>query len=166
MEKRGADQQNLLHRNIAVTEMLDQHSAVTQQSRATPVARLLLAQGGYYVATGIWPLISMRTFERVTGPKIDKWLVKTVGVLVTAIGSTLTLAAARKDSSPEARLLAIASAASLTAIDVVYVAQRRIAPIYLLDAAAELALIGGWWLMGGSGTEKPLTKTETPTRRS
>lgn len=50
---------------------------------------LALAQGAFYLATGIWPLVSMRTFERVTGPKTDKWLVKTAGVLITAIGGAL-----------------------------------------------------------------------------
>ncbi len=43
-------------------------------------------QGIYYVATGLWPILNMRSFEMVTGPKRDKWLVKTVGALITAIG--------------------------------------------------------------------------------
>jgi hypothetical protein len=34
----------------------------------------------------------------------------------------------------------VASAAGLTAVDFIYVAKRRIAPVYLLDAAAELAI--------------------------
>jgi hypothetical protein len=112
--------------------------------RTSPASKLVLTQGMFYLATGVWPLVSMRTFERVTGPKTDKWLVKTAGVLITAIGSTLILAGARKHVSPETRLLAIASACGLTAIDLIYVAKRRIAPVYLLDAAAELALVGAW----------------------
>jgi hypothetical protein len=28
-------------------------------------------QGTYYFATGIWPLASVRTFEKVTGEKTD-----------------------------------------------------------------------------------------------
>ena len=42
--------------------------------------QLAIAQGVYFAATGVWPLIDMRSFERVTGPKADKWLVRTVGV--------------------------------------------------------------------------------------
>jgi hypothetical protein len=49
--------------------------------------RPLIAQGGYYVATGVAPFVSRRLFERVTGPKADWWLVQTVGVLVTAAGA-------------------------------------------------------------------------------
>jgi hypothetical protein len=109
-----------------------------------PEECLSLGQGVFYLATGIWPLLSMRSFEQVTGAKVDKWLVKTAGVLITAIGSALTLAGARRNVSAETRVLAVASAAGLTAIDLVYVAKRRIAPVYLLDAVVELALIGGW----------------------
>jgi hypothetical protein len=106
--------------------------------------RLSLIQGAFYLTTGIWPLVSIRTFERVTGPKTDKWLVKTAGVLITAIGGALTLAGARRAVNDETRLLAVASAAALTAIDITYVAKKRIAPVYLLDAGVELALICGW----------------------
>ena len=101
----------------------------------------LIAQGLFYVATGVWPLVSMSTFERVTGPKADKWLVKTVGVLVTSIGAALVLGGLRRSVAPEAKLLATASAIGLTAIDVNYVAKGRIAPVYLLDAVAELGLL-------------------------
>ena len=101
----------------------------------------VLTQGVYYVATGMWPLVNMRSFERVTGPKVDKWLVKTVGVLVTTIGGALLVAATRRRISPEARVLAAGSAAGLAAIDAYYVAKRRIAPVYLLDAVTELALL-------------------------
>jgi hypothetical protein len=110
---------------------------------------LALGQGGYYLLTGIWPLVSPKTFQAVTGPKYDFWLVKTVGVLIGVIGGVLTMAGARGTAELEVPLLAAGSAAGLTAIDVVYVARRRIRPIYLLDAVAEVGLIVGWlvaWL--------------------
>jgi hypothetical protein len=126
----------------------DQEDQSTRDARGLAKLRrteyLALGQGAFYLATGVWPLLSMPSFERVTGPKTDQWLVKTAGVLITAIGGALLLAGARRRVSPEIEWLAVASAAGLTAIDVVYVAQGRIAPVYLLDAAAELALVGSW----------------------
>ena len=101
----------------------------------------IVIQGAYYFASGLWPLLDMQSFERVTGPKVDKWLVKTVGALVTTIGGALMIAGLRRRPSPEARVLSLGSAIGLTAIDVYYVAKRRIAPIYLADAAAELVLL-------------------------
>jgi hypothetical protein len=106
--------------------------------------RLARLQAIFYVATGIWPFISMRVFEAVTGPKVDRWLVKTVGALVAVIGCALALASRRRQLAPEIVLVAAGSAAALATIDTVYVAKRRISPVYLLDAVAEIALVAGW----------------------
>jgi len=104
--------------------------------------RVIFTQGAYYLLTGVWPLINMDSFERITGVKTDKWLVKTVGVLVAAIGGSLMVAArGGHPVSREAQLLAAASAAGLSSIDIIYVAKNRIATVYLLDALGELALI-------------------------
>ena len=106
--------------------------------------RLAAGQGAYYLTTGVWPLVDIRSFEWLTGPKADRWLVQTVGVLVGVIGGVLLLAAGRRRLTPELRLLAGGSAAGLAAIDVVFVARRRIRPIYLGDASVNVALAAGW----------------------
>jgi len=51
-----------------------------------------LVQGIYFFVSGIWPIFSMSTFLKVTGPKTDLWLVKTVGMILVTIGAVLTLA--------------------------------------------------------------------------
>jgi hypothetical protein len=103
-----------------------------------------LAQGLYYLVTGLWPLLHMPSFLRVTGPKTDLWLVRTVAGLIVAVALALLLALARETPVREVQALAVASACALLAIDVVYVCKRVISPIYLADAAAELALIAAW----------------------
>src|SRR3954453_9664606 len=103
-----------------------------------------LAQAVYYVVTGVWSLVSIGTFEKVTGPKVDKWLVKTVGVLVIVIGVVIGMGARRGEDRPEISVLAVGGALGLAGIDVVYVARGRIRPVYLLDALAEVGLAGGW----------------------
>lgn len=77
----------------------------------------MIAQAVYYAATGIWSPVSLGSFERVTGPKGDGWLVKTVGVLVTVIGAVLGLAARREYPPREVAALAVGSASGLAAID-------------------------------------------------
>jgi hypothetical protein len=104
---------------------------------------VLSAQAGYYVATGVLPFVSRRAFEAVTGRKREWWLVQTVGALVTVVGIALRAGARSGRLTPELRAIAAGSAASLAAIDVIYVAKRRIAPTYLADAAIQLALLGG-----------------------
>jgi hypothetical protein len=74
---------------------------------------LLWVQGLYFLLTGVWPLVSVETFQLVTGRKTDHlqspnpseadhWLVMTVGALVTVL------------------------------------------PVYLADAAVEVALVVAW----------------------
>jgi hypothetical protein len=104
--------------------------------------RLARLQGAYFFLTGVWPLLSMRTFEAVTGPKADRWLVKTVGVLVAVIGGSLALGGRRP--APPIALLAVGSAAGLGAVDVNYSVRGRISPVYLLDAVLEVALVVAW----------------------
>jgi hypothetical protein len=102
----------------------------------------LRLQGLYYLVTGLWPLIHLASFEAITGPKTDDWLVKMVGLLAAVIGAAL-LMAARPPSrgAPEILVLAVGSAAAFAAVDVWYVAQGVIARVYLADAAVEIGLI-------------------------
>ena len=110
-------------------------------------------QGFFYLATGLWPLLSIRSFIAVTGQKTDHlprgleedhWLVMTVSVLITSIALALLTAAWNRSISQEVPVLAIGAAIGLTAIDVIYVSRRVIQPIYLLDAAIEIPLIIAW----------------------
>ena len=103
-----------------------------------------LVQGVYFLVTGIWPLISMRTFLAVTGPKTDLWLVKTVGSILAVIGAVLIYAQVTAAVNPPVVALAIGAAATLVIIEIVYVTKRIISPIYLGDAVVELILIA-WW---------------------
>jgi hypothetical protein len=107
------------------------------------VSGLAVAQGVFDVVTGVWPIVHLRSFEAVTGPKPEGWLVKTVGALITVIGGTLLTAGLRRRIGPEVMLLAAGSAASLAAVDLIY-SPRRISPVYLLDAVAEGVLAASW----------------------
>jgi hypothetical protein len=103
-----------------------------------------LLQGGYFVLTGVWPLINMASFEAVTGPKTDDWLVHTVGVLVIVIGLALVAGSLKSELPAPVVVLAIGSSAGLAAVEFFYVLRGVIWPIYMLDAVGELGLIGLW----------------------
>lgn len=133
-----------------------------QSRERLPLTRYVaVAQAVYFIVTGVWPLVSMGTFQKVTGPKTDRWLVKTAGVLITAIGVSLGVAGARQARGPEVGLLGVGSAAGLMGIDVVYVKRGRISPIYLLDAVAEGLLILAWGVAWALGRRGP-TETDQP----
>jgi hypothetical protein len=118
-------------------------ASIDQQNDS--LRRLVAAiQAGYFLITGIWPLLHIRSFEWVSGPKVDRWLVKTVSALIAVIGTAIGLAAWRRRLTPEIEALGVGSALALASVDVVYVARRRIRWVYLLDAAAEVALAAAW----------------------
>jgi hypothetical protein len=129
-------------------------------SRSTnwPLERiLLLGQGLYYQATGVWPLIDIESFQAVTGRKTDHlvtgleadhWLVMTVGVLVTSIAIGLLTAAYRQTASLEICIVAVCAAGSLATIDAIYVYRGVILPIYLLDCFLDGTLVIVWLGLG------------------
>ena len=67
----------------------------------------------------------------------------TVAALVTAVGGGLLGASVRDRVTPELVAIAAGCAAGLAGIDVVYVVSRRISPVYLGDAAVQLAVLAG-----------------------
>ncbi len=111
---------------------------------ASAASRISMLQGIFYLGTGLWPIVHLTSFERVTGPKVDKWLVKTTGGLIAVIGATLFSGGRNGVRSTSPPLLGVTSALALAAADLVYVAKRRIPPVYAADAVLELAVAAGW----------------------
>jgi hypothetical protein len=112
---------------------------------------LLLTQGAYYTTTGIWPWVSLKTFEMVTGPKVDDWLVLTVGALAAAIGATLLMAGRRANPSADSIWLSALSALAFAGVDVYFVLNGQISRVYLVDAALQIVFLAfltarGPWL--------------------
>lgn len=99
---------------------------------------ILITQGCYYLITGLWPILHLKSFVLVTGPKDDYWLVKLVGLLIISAGITM-LAAYKDESAP--LILNFTFALSFLIIDVVYTLNGTIRKIYLGDAVVEFILI-------------------------
>ena len=91
-----------------------------------------LVQGIYFFVFGVWPIVHMDSFLKVTGPKTDLWLVKTVGLLLSAIGVALVVAQVNGEINTVLTILGIGSALTLALIDVIYVARRVITPTILV----------------------------------
>lgn len=101
-------------------------------------------QGVFNVLNGLWPLVHIRSFEAVFGPKTDKWLVRTVGGLLLVNGIAQLLAGRAGAQVQHAKRLGMGTAATLTAVDLIYVGNGTLSKMYLLDAAAELLWITLW----------------------
>lgn len=101
-------------------------------------------QALYFGVTGVWPLLHMRSFLAVTGPKTDLWLVRVVGGLITVVAFVLADSAWRSDHNRATALVGLGAAVVLLAADVLGVGSGAISPVYLWDAAAEATLIVAW----------------------
>jgi hypothetical protein len=112
------------------------------------MVRFVIAfQGIYYFITGLWSLLDMRSFEMVTGPKTEWWLVRMVGALTVAISLVYLLAAKRNKVVLETVVLILGSSLSYMLIDVIYVLNGTIWPIYLADAVLQVLFIAFWITM-------------------
>jgi hypothetical protein len=116
-----------------------------ERNRATNRRQALAcAHGTYNLVSGLWPIVHLRSFERVFGPKADEWLVHTVAGLLAVIGCSQIRGTASVEGQDIARRLGIGTSATLLAIDLIYVPKGRLSKMYLLDAVVEAAWIRAW----------------------
>ena len=97
----------------------------------------------YYGIGGAWPLVHIKSFEKVTGGKWDDWLVRTVGWLMVALGAGL-LPASRRDVPRELRIIGLVSSASVGGVAAYYGLRGRISKLYLIDAVLQFGLAALW----------------------
>jgi hypothetical protein len=98
----------------------------------------------FNVIGGLWPLVSLRSFEKIFGPKTDEWLVHTVGGLMIATGWAQLGTSQCREGHRLARRLGLGSALTLLTVDLIYVPAGRLRWTYLLDAAVEAGWVLAW----------------------
>jgi hypothetical protein len=104
------------------------------------------AQGTYYLATGIWPVLNRRSFEAVSGRKHDFWLVRTVGLVTAAVGLSINLAGQREEATADTALK-VGTALGFATIDLTYGLTRRISAVYLVDGVIQVAFVAAHLLL-------------------
>lgn len=109
------------------------------------------SHGIFNLVAGAWPILSVGSFERVFGPKTDRWLEYTVSGLLVSNGIS-QLVAARSGELGSARIVGRGTAATLLAIDLIYVPAGRIRWTYLIDAAVEV----GWLALWSTRRRRPI----------
>lgn len=98
----------------------------------------LCLQGCYYLITGLWPFIHMRSFESVTGKKTEHWLVYTVSLMLVSSALVFLYVGIYKHHSTEVLILSISNCLTLAFIDIYFSLKGIIRKIYLADAFVEI----------------------------
>jgi hypothetical protein len=96
------------------------------------------AQGSYYLLGGLWRLRYPRSFDRLAGPKPDAFQTDVSAALFVAVGSTLLIGAAGPQPNAIVRVLATSTGLVVAAVDLRH--HRDIRALFLIEAAAELAM--------------------------
>ena len=104
--------------------------------------KLAAAHAGYYVVTGAWAVLHRRSFELVTGPKHDYWLVRLVGGLALAVGASLGTAVATGRKSQADTTLALTTSLAFVVADVH--AARSMSRVYLGDVVLHAIFVPAW----------------------
>jgi hypothetical protein len=109
---------------------------------------LLIIQGFYTFITALWAIIDIDSFMEITGPKTDLWLVKTVSIVLVAVGLTL-LAHLKHSEHPvlPAIVLGCFTSAGLAFIDFFYSSSNTISFVYATDGIIEVFFFIGWMIV-------------------
>jgi hypothetical protein len=107
---------------------------------------ILGIQASYIFITALWPLIDIESFIRITGPKVDIWLVKTVGALLLSVSTAMLYSLTRRHLSSIVVVLAMTNAFAFICIDFWYSYIGRISTVYMLDGLLQLSFIFAWCL--------------------
>ena len=102
------------------------------------------AQGFFCLVIGLWPVVSFQSFQSLTGQKPDHWALTLAGLLLAGIGASMLIAAVRRDIAFEVFVIGLVTALSLVATDVIFVVERSLPAVYLLDAVAESLFVALW----------------------
>jgi hypothetical protein len=108
---------------------------------------LLWIQGIYTLVTAIWGLVDIDSFMKVTGPKADIWLVKTVSTILCAIGVAMIVESVKKTYSISLVILILLNSIGLAAIDFYYAGNDVIWDVYQLDGLAQIVFITLWLII-------------------
>jgi hypothetical protein len=105
---------------------------------------LLFIQGVYTLITAIWPLIDIKSFMVVTGPKTDIWLVKTVAVVLLPIAAFYLINIYRPGEILHLVLIGVINSIGLAIIDFYYSGKNIISRIYAVDGALQVIFALCW----------------------
>lgn len=120
-----------------------------QQPPATGLSiarnRWAILQGLYYSFGGSWPLISLSSFEEVTGNKRDEWLVRTVAGILVVIAVVLFRAALwKKHVNSSLRMVAGGISLVMGLVAISSGMAGRISWLYVPDGLVHLTFALGW----------------------
>jgi hypothetical protein len=111
---------------------------LTSRRPERPVA---FVQGTYYLLIGLWPLFALDSLPAATGEPMQ---LRAFGGVVAVVGALLLGIARRHETIANTARLGAIVALVIAAADVVLVVNGTAPPLYIADAALQVAFVV-WW---------------------
>ena len=103
--------------------------------------RIVLAQGVYYVLTGLWPIVHFSSFARVVAIHIVPFQAHAFSALIVVIGASLIEAARREPPGSYPTLLGAAVAGAIALVELMWLPRLGAAGGLWLDFLVEIAFV-------------------------
>jgi hypothetical protein len=122
--------------------------------------RVVVAQGAYYVLTGLWSLAHFSSFAAAVALRINPFQAQAFAAVIVVVGGCLLEAARREPPGSFPTLLGAAVAGAIAIVSLWWLPRMGEPSILWADLAVEVALAVGLILLyPRSQPEKPRTST-------
>jgi hypothetical protein len=101
---------------------------------------VILAQGTYYVLTGIWPLAHFSSFSRAVALAVNPFQAQAFGAVLIVIGAHLLEAARRESPDASATLLGLAVAGAVSVVNMIWLPRLGTVSALWGDLLIEVAI--------------------------
>ena len=101
--------------------------------------RVLVMQGGYYLLTGLWPLIHFGSFADAVALVINPFQAQVFGAVIAVVGGSLIEAARRGPPAAATTALGITVAGAIALVGLLWLPRQAASSALWLDLAVEVA---------------------------
>ncbi len=122
---------------------------------------VMLAQGAYYVITGLWPLVHFPSFAEVVGQQINPFQAQAFGAVIIVVGAALIEAARREPPGAYPTMLGTAVASAIAIVSLFWLPRSATSSGLWLDFIVEVAIAAALILL----YPRPLAERGRPTTR-
>jgi predicted outer membrane lipoprotein len=119
---------------------------------------IVIAQGAYYMLSGLWPLVHFSSFAQIVALRINPFQAQSFGALLIVIGASLLEASRRQPPGAFPTLLGVAVAAAIAVINLVWLPRLAVRSGLWIDVLIEVAIASALILLyPRSQSERPRT---------
>jgi hypothetical protein len=120
---------------------------------------VLLAQGVYYVLTGLWPLVDFHSFARFVALDVIPFQAQAFAAVIIVIGASLIEAARREPPSAYPTMLGAAVAGAIAIVSLFWLPRMGVTSGLWIDFAIEVAIAAALVLLYPRAQPEPSRKT-------